>query len=305
MKVKSTLTFVSALGLLLVFTGCQVALKNRTPERIPANPSGIYTFVVEVDDKEPYMLEGTLSMKVVVNGEEFDMEQSDLGKNFYEYDYKAPQSVNELRYYFVFEYDYKQAATVKHAVHYSTDFTEGNQPHQSRLVNRYVIQLESARGPVGAEIAVVGRGFSEFDTIVMNGQEVDTNFISPYSLTFTVPSLPGGESYPVALRTGQGDIDAGEFLIDQAQFSVLPSEVDINSGDRELMIFRLNNPAPPSGIDVRITTNIPQSVIMPEVYISGGERQVSVPLEGGSPGNGYLYVNAPGYSTVRVPMRFR
>ena len=42
---------------------------------------------------------------------------------------------------------------------------------------------------------------------------------------------------------------------------------------------------------------------MPEVIIPGGARSVSVTVEGGAPGTGYLYMEAAGFGAVQVPIR--
>ncbi|MEM9227622.1 MAG: hypothetical protein AAGA45_06610, partial [Verrucomicrobiota bacterium] len=49
-------------------------------------------------------------------------------------------------------------------------------------------------------------------------------------------------------------------------------------------------------------TDSPQSIIMPEVVIPEGAKSVSVPMEGGIPGTGTLFVEAPGFNAIKVPV---
>ena len=52
-------------------------------------------------------------------------------------------------------------------------------------------------------------------------------------------------------------------------------------------------------------TDIPESIIMPEVFIPEGARSVNVPVEGGIPGVGKLFVEVPGLKTVVIPVVVR
>ena len=105
------------------------------------------------------------------------------------------------------------------------------------------------------------------------------------------------------LRTDQGELPIGDFYVDSASFNVVPGSVNLASGQRDILIFQLYSEAPASGLYIDITTDIPDSIIMSEVIIPGGKRSVSVPVEGGAPGNGYLYMEAAGFGTVQVPIR--
>ena len=42
---------------------------------------------------------------------------------------------------------------------------------------------------------------------------------------------------------------------------------------------------------------------MDEVIIPGGMKQVTVKVEGGTPGKGTLYMKAAGFGTVQVPLQ--
>jgi hypothetical protein len=65
-------------------------------------------------------------------------------------------------------------------------------------------------------------------------------------------------------------------------------------------VFTIPAEAPAGGLVLDITTDVPASVIMPEVLIPAGARSVNVVVEGGKPGSGTIYVRAPGFGEASV-----
>ena len=51
-----------------------------------------------------------------------------------------------------------------------------------------------------------------------------------------------------------------------------------------------------------LTTDIPNSIIMPEVLIPEGARTVSATIEGDKVGSGHLYINAKGLPELVIPV---
>lgn len=301
MKKSFLLHGVLALSCLFL-AGCSTLIKNLTPARLQENPSGIYRLGFEADFHGIEIIPSSVRAEVVVNGETFKMTRvPDLGRDVFEYEYRMPEGVRTIRYYYALKYKQRVGVITRDVERFSTEFTEGHTPFESSLTNRYVVQLESSRGPVGARVAIIGRGFSEFDRVVLGDTEIPTNFESVNALSFTVPGIPAGESYPVYLRTGDGDLDAGRFHIDPAQISVLPASLDLASGESEMMLFRIFFEAPGSGLPITVTTDAPTCIIMPEVRIPAQAQSVNIPIEGGEPGRGVLFIEAPGFETVRVP----
>ena len=49
-----------------------------------------------------------------------------------------------------------------------------------------------------------------------------------------------------------------------------------------------------------IATNVPDSIIMPEVIVAQGQTSVTVTVEGGKPGNGSLFLKGFGSGEVNV-----
>ena len=93
--------------------------------------------------------------------------------------------------------------------------------------------LASYRGPVGVEIAVQGRGFTKYDSIILGGKESKTRYLSENELRFTIPALPAGVDYPVQLIGGpHGALDIGNFRIDESQLGVVPTSLEFNPETR-------------------------------------------------------------------------
>ncbi|MEK9632944.1 MAG: hypothetical protein VW622_03800, partial [Opitutae bacterium] len=131
-----------------------------------------------------------------------------------------------------------------------------------------------------------------------------TRFLSENELRFTVPALAAGIDYPVQLIGGpHGALDIGNFRIDESVIGVVPSSLEIKSGDSATLLFKIDFEAPESGLAIDVKTNIPNSVIMPEASISQGNKTVNIPIRGGEPGEGKLVVTALGYQPVEVPIR--
>ncbi len=287
----------------LFLTGCKTTFTNYTPERIPQNPSGIYTFSFAANPPTGNFVRGTASAQVVINGDVYEMEPSPENPMIFQYDYHMPAGVTEARYYYVLSYDSNNNGIIRRVTKHSTG--QDRKFYQSRLVNRYSIQLVSDRGPVGSSIALVGNGFSPQDVILVGGREADTTVHSANSMEFFVPGIAAGQTYPVVLRSGGGDIPVGTLRVDSATFSAQPSRIVVESGSAELLIFQVDNPAPSSGYYIEIGTDIPESVIMPEVIIPAGARSVSVRVEGGEPGSGIIQAEIPGFSPIRIPVEVR
>src|SRR5690606_21943563 len=109
---------------------------------------------------------------------------------------------------------------------------------------------------------------------------------SENALSFIVPSVPAGANYNVTVGAPGTGLDVGTLRVDQGVISVTPSSLALVSGQRAPLVFRLPTDAPAGGLLLDITTDIPASVIMPEVTIPEGARSVNVAVQGGQPGSG-------------------
>lgn len=284
---------------LCFLTSCnQPSFINLTSGNLSQNPSGIYTLQTELEIQDRQVKQDTIEVFAVVGGDTFPMVKDPVNPFLWSCDYKLPQGFDEATYYYL----------AKYSIHGTTS---GSSPKEVksdlqvfRLENRYVGNLASYRGPVGVEIAVQGRGMTKYDSITLGGSKATTRFLSENELRFTVPALPSGIDYPVQLIGGpHGALDIGNFRIDESVLGVVPSSLEIKSGDSATLLFKIDFEAPEAGLTIDVKTNIPSSVIMPEATISQGNKTVNIPIRGGEPGEGKLVVTAPGYQPVEVPLR--
>ncbi|CAI8263939.1 MAG: Uncharacterised protein [Opitutia bacterium UBA7350] len=86
---------------------------------------------------------------------------------------------------------------------------------------------------------------------------------------------------------------------------IIPASIDLGTRERQAVIFELPQPAPEGGIPIKVTTDVPHSIIMPEVFISAGTRTTSVTLQGNRLRKGKLFIQAPGLEEIKVPVRVR
>jgi hypothetical protein len=289
-------SWAGATAALALLPGCAtVALTNLTPNSLPENPSEIYTFTLRATPKTNAVEADSVAPHLIVDGQIFDMKKSPVGGDIYEFDYQLPPGRDELAYYFLVDYRVQGN---------NTDMPEQSytDTNHAKIVRRYVLSLEVSRGPVGARVGVFGRGFSPQDGIYFDGAPVRTVFASPTSLSFYVPSLASGRNYQVTLGSTAGNSPIGTFRIDPTNVTVAPASLALATGERQTLTFSVPNPAPSGGLLLDVTTNAPESVIMPEVVVPEGQTSVSVTVEGGKPGSGSLFLKGYGDGDVTVPI---
>jgi hypothetical protein len=290
---KIIVWLTAALGLALL-SGCEtVTLTDLTPKSMAENPSHIYTFSLRVTPRTSTVT--SISPQIVVDGKSYAMKKSALGEGIYDFEYQLPPGRDRMAYYFL----------VNYAIEGS-----GNQTQQEtytkveniQIVSRYVLSLEVNRGPVGARISVLGRGFTSQDVVHLNGTPARTAFESPNSISFFVPPLEPNRNYNVTVNGATGNSPVGTFRIDAATVSVSPTSLSLRTGERQDLSFSLPNAAPPGGTLLDIATDVPDSVIMPEVIVPPGQTSVSVTVEGGKPGSGSLFLKGFGQGEVTIPV---
>ena len=162
--------------------------------------------------------------------------------------------------------------------------------------------MQNERGPVGASVTVLGRGFDKQDVIRVGGVDADTEYLSRSTLSFVVPPLKSGKTYDVELIGEKGEIWIGAFRVDTAKMGVSPSSITLAGGDIVNMIFDIGFKAPKGGYPIDVKTNIPSSIIMDDVVVPEGQSSVSVMLKAAAPGKGFLYVNGLGFNETTVPV---
>ncbi|HAF58837.1 MAG TPA: hypothetical protein DCL00_04535, partial [Opitutae bacterium] len=267
-------------------------------KNVSQNPSGIYTLQTELEIQDRGIKRDTVEVFAVVGGEKLVMLNDELNPELWSCDYKLPSGFDEATYYFEANY----ASVLDNGNVANRRVTSELQVFQ--LENRYVGNLASYRGPVGAEIAVQGRGLTKYDVIKVGEEDATTRYLSENELRFVVPALPSGLDYPVKLSGGaHGALDIGNFRIDESRLGVSPNSLEIQSGDTATLLFKIDYEAPAGGLAIDVKTNIPNSVIMPEAIISEGDMTVNIPVKGGESGEGKLVISAPGFEDTEVSVK--
>ncbi len=292
---KILLSLGAALTLALL-AGCEsVTLTNLTPASMPENPSQIYTFTLRVTPRTNSIPQSSILTHLVVDGQSFEMKRSPLGEGLYEFEYQLPAGRDEVAYYYLVNYNVEgnNVATPAEA------YTEVS---HTKLARRYVLSLEVNRGPVGARVSVLGRGFTPQDVVYFSGVAARTVCESPNAISFFVPPLEAGKNYKVAFNGTPGLMQIGDFHIDPSNITVSPTSLTLRPGAKQTLTFSIANPAPPGGTLLDIATDVPESVIMPEVIVPQGQTGVTVTVEGGKPGSGALFLKGFGAGEISVPV---
>jgi hypothetical protein len=109
--------------------------------------------------------------------------------------------------------------------------------------------------------------------------------------------------YEVFLLSNRRELLAGTFFVDASILHCSSDYIRLNNGESQRLVFMLDQAAPEGGIAVDVTTDIPESIIMPEMRFMAGERTVSVNIRGSNrSGRGTLYVNAKGFIPREIPV---
>lgn len=284
-----------AIGALLLLSGCDMKLTNMTAPTLAENPSQIYTLSLRVSGGTGNMVKDSLIPYIVIGGQNHKMNKSSLGEDLYELDFQLPAGQDEMSYYYLVQYQIN-----------SNGYTVTRQAYtnvqKSKIARRYVLSLEVTRGPVGARVSVLGRGFTPQDVVYFDDVAARTVFDSPNSISFFVPAVAASRNYRVQLMSGGGASPVGTFRVDGASVSVSPSSLVLRPGEKQTLTFTLPMPATQGGLLLDITTDVPESVIMPEVVVPAGQSSVSIPVQGGKKGSGILYLKGFGAGEVTVPV---
>ena len=299
-SVARTILLGCAVAGLAFLSGCAtVKIANLTPASLPENPSEIYTFTLRVNTRSNIVAANSITPRIVVDGQSYAMRPSQLGDGIYEFEYQLPSGRQEVAYYFLVDYRVEGPGSPNVGEVY-TDV------QRSQIVRRYVLSLENNRGPVGASIGVLGRGFTPQDSVAFDGTPARTVYASPTSLSFFVPAVSTGHNYRVTLNGATGNSPIGTFRVDPTNVSVSPGSLALRPGETQSLTFSLSNAAPAGGLLLDVTTDVPESVIMPEVIVPAGSNTVTIPVQGGKPGSGSLVLKGYGSDvTVSVTVAKR
>jgi hypothetical protein len=274
-------------------TGCDSIIRNDSPRQIPQNASEIYTLTMKIEPQGPNIIFDSYSARIVIDGEIHKMKKR--GALEYTYDYKRPTEKHRANYYYEVDYKAKIGRSVR-------DKFERSKLYDLIITNRYVIGFESNRGIPGAAVVLLGRGFKPGDFVDLGGTRCETTFVSHNSLSFTVPMMKQSGKYHARLVSDNGDIGLGDFFVDQMALHTNLSSMDLASGEKQILVVTIDSEAPDGGILVDVTTNIPESVIMKDIFIPAEARSASVVVQAGAAGSGMLYLTANGFEELKIPL---
>jgi hypothetical protein len=280
---------------LALLAGCDLQITNLTPKVLPENPSRIYSFAVNVKPTSTHVVRDSISATIVIDGQTHKMESGALGKGVFEYEFKLPAGRDDVAYYYVIDYSVDNDGLIRRRQDY-IDVV------RARIVSRYVMSLETNRGPVGSRISVVGRGFGNADIIKFDDVTVKTINESANSLSFIVPAVATGRNYRVTLEGAAGNSPVGTFRVDPASVDVSPSALTLSKDLSQPLTFTVSVPAGPGGQLLDVTTDIPESVVMPEVIVPEGQTAVTIDVKGGKPGTGSLFLKGYSNGEVTIPV---
>jgi hypothetical protein len=289
------LSALAAMATLLVLTGCNLTITNLTPDKVPANPSQIYTITASFRPTSGQIDPASIAPRIIIDGQAYKMTKSSVGTDIWEFEYQIPAGRASATYYFICEFASKENAGGVPTEMYSELQT-------MNIAGRYVIRSEATRAPVGSRVSVLGAGFTTADLVYFDSTPTRTVFESPSSLSFFVPAVAAGKTYKLSVMNSvTGNLDVGTFRVDAISFQVSPAALVLRQGESQALTFTIPSPAPAGGMLIDVRTDVPESVIMPEVMVPANATSVTVPVQGGKPGNGSLFfTSSAGESSVAV-----
>lgn len=278
---------------MMLCCGCRSMMKNVTPSQVPQNGSDVYTLEMQVLQNGKTIVQDSCNARIVIDGQIYKMNK--VSDRVFTHNYRRPANKHHAHYYYELDYQ-TQCHGQTH------DQFERSKLYDLTITNRYVVGFESNRGIPGSTIILLGRGFEQGDYVEIDGIACDTSFVSGNSLSFVVPMLSKHGLYHAKLVSDNGDIGLGNFQVDQLSMHVNYDQIDLVPGEKQALIVTVDCDAPEAGITIDVTTNIPDSIIMRDVFIPAGAHSATAIIEGGDAGNGMLYLSAGGFEEVRIPV---
>jgi hypothetical protein len=266
-----------------------------TPNVIPQNQSSLYTITMCIRNTDGDILQKSIRPYIVINGEKHGMLKHPDGNNVFVYDYRF-YDMGTIPYYFELVYEINRNGNIREKVAKS-------ELYNMTVTNKYIFALDANRGPVGAQVSIVGCGLGKNDKVRMGGHIIPSNWLSSGAIEFTVPPMDCDREYEIFLLSNRKELFAGIFFIDRSNLHCSSDYIRLNNGESQRLVFMLDQAAPAEGVDLDIRTDVPESIIMPEVHFMPGERTASAHIkESDKSAKGMLYVNAKGFASLEIPM---
>jgi hypothetical protein len=280
----------------LFLVGCDDEnICNMTPNVIPQNQSNIYTLTMTVHDMGGNASRKTVKPYVIINGEKHEMKKHPDGNNVFVYDHHF-HGVGVIPYYFEVVYRANRNGNIRKKAVKSNLF-------DITVTDKYIFALNANRGPIGTSVSIVGHGLAQTDKVRFGKRIVRANWLSTGAIEFIVPAVECGSEYEVYVLANRKEFFAGMFFVDESTLHCSTNSIYLANGGSQRIVFMLDHPAPESGVEIEITTDIPNSIIMPEVRFMPGERTVSVNITASEESaKGTLFVHANGFSSLEIPL---
>lgn len=285
---------------LLLLSGCGLTITNLTPDNVPANPSQIYTVTARFHTESNSIPPDSIHARIIIDGQSYDMTKSTtIGSDLWEFEYQLPAGRPSANYYFIADYGVKSGDQIVPK--------EANSDLQTlNVTGRYALGPEATRAPVGTRVSMLGAGFTPGDVVYFDQTPTRTVYESPSSLSFFIPAVEPGKSYRLRVSGGGSELQVGGFRVDAISFQVTPSALTLRSGEQQAVTFTIPTPAPAGGMLVDVTTDVPESIVMPEVMILAGRTDVTVMVQGGKAGGGSIFFkSSAGESSIPVTVTAR
>ena len=109
-------------------------------------------------------------------------------------------------------------------------------------------------------------------------------------------------TYHAKLLSDNGNIGLGNFTVDALSLRPSLRNLHLTRGEKKVFIVDIDTPAPQNGLLVDVTTNIPASVIMRDIFIPGGATSAAAIVQGGDVGSGVIYLAADGFDELQIPI---
>lgn len=292
---------VAALATFLL-AGCSTpALTNLTPDTLPANPSQLYTLSTRFTPRHAKVVPGSVSVQVFIGREAHAMSLSPTAPGLYTYDFPAPAGTGDISYYFLASYRALDRNGTAIAHEEFTPLLRGS------ILGRYVSELATNRGPVGARVAILGTGFTKNDLIYLDNTPAAAEFteLSSNALAFRVPPVEAGKNYTVRVANANGSVVAGTFHVDAlGAVTASPASLSLRVGQAQVLTLRLPVAAPNDGLllDLETEPGKESLVKIPSALVQAGTVGINVPVTGGATGSGNLILRGYGSAPLVIPV---
>jgi hypothetical protein len=270
-----------------------VHIKNATPDVLPVNASGVYPLTLDFFVLSSGVNERNIVAHVCVDGRMLPMKR--VSQGHYSYEYRMPSDCTSIPYFFEVNYSRQTDNGLQHV-------REKSPTYHLSLSDHYALGLDTKRGTPGTVVTVIGRGFREGDMIYVDDQVTETKVISPTAIRFRLPSLPADRYYSVELANAQETLPVGTIFIDRGIIKTSPRALEIPKGKSVELVINLSSPAPGEGIEIDVTTDIPNAIVVPDVIIHGGKNSITIAVEGAESARGTLFLRADGFLETAVPV---